>query len=108
MTPLFQRKPPEELRSRRLPIRLTAGEHEKIRLRASAREMTVTEFVRRAALSRKADVDYEAGIVLALKDVTLRIRELQSAVVNDGVLPQDEEWRPLVSQAVAIMSRINK
>ncbi len=108
MTPLFKNKPPEELKSVRLEIRLTASEDEKIRRTAGVRKLAVAEFIRRAALGRKTDVDYQTGIVRALGDVTRRLRELQAAVVTDGILPPEEEWLPVILEARAVMLRISK
>jgi uncharacterized protein (DUF1778 family) len=105
---LFQKKEPTELRSVRLPIRLTKAEDEKIRHAASIRQMAVSEFVRRAALGRKADVDYETEIVLALSGVTRSIRGLHAALVERGITPPESEWRPIMVEAMSAMLRISK
>ncbi len=108
MTPLFKNKSPEQVKSIRLEVRLTASENEKIRKAADVRNMAVSEFVRRAALGRRADVQYQTGIVLALIDVTRSMRALHAAVVARGILPPEEEWLPVILEARAAILRISK
>ena len=77
----FKKKVCTELRSIRYPILLTQEEAETIRHSASIRNMSVAEFMRRAALGRKADVDYDTKIVLQLSDVVRSIRAIHKQMV---------------------------
>ena len=108
MAKLFQKKDPAELRSIRVPIRLTKKEDEKIRHSASVRNMAVSEFVRRAALSRKADVAHEMEIVSELSAFTKSIQALHANLVERGIAPTESELRPLISKVIATMQRIDK
>ncbi|MEB0082315.1 hypothetical protein QN379_09835 [Glaciimonas sp. Gout2] len=108
MTKLFKKKDPSELRSVARRIRLTEEEDKKIRHSASIRQMDISEFIRRAALGRKANVDYETEIVLALSDVTRVIRGLHAALVERGITPPEDEWRPVILDARAAILRISK
>jgi uncharacterized protein (DUF1778 family) len=106
MTKLFQKKEPSELRSVRYPILLTEAEAETIRHSASIRNMSVAEFMRRAALGRKADVSYETKIVLQLSDVVRAIRAIHKGMLELQIAPPEEIWGPLIDEAIAAMRRI--
>ncbi len=108
MTKLFKKKSAQELKSVRYQIRLTTDDDEKIRHSASIRQMDVSEFIRRAALGRKANVDYETEIVLALIDITRAIRALHAAMVEQKFPPPEELLLPVILEARAAMLRISK
>jgi len=108
MTKLFKKKDPSALRSVDLRIRLTQKEGEKIRHSASVRKMDVSEFMRRAALGRKADVDHETEIVLALSDFTRAIRELYAAMVERGLKPPEQLLGGAILAARDAILRISK
>ena len=108
MTKLFQKKDASDLRSVKRLICLTEKEDEKIRHAASIRQMAISEFMRRAALGRKADVHYETEIVLALSDITRAIRGFHAALVERGITPPEEVLRPVILDARAAILRISK
>ena len=108
MTTLFKKKDDTDARSVRRELRLTRQEDQLIRDAAALRQLDVSEFIRRAALGRKADVRFEVDLILMLIEVVKSIRELHSAVVATGALPPEEQWQPVISQAVAAMLRIEK
>lgn len=105
---LFIPKPPEQNRCKRFEIRATEKEAKDIQFAAEIRQMTVSEFARRAALGRRADVRYDHEIVLVLRDVIDAIRLLYAALVERGITPPREAWRPLIDEACAAMKRISK
>ena len=108
MTKLFKKKSPSELRSIRRPILLTIEEDEKIRHSAKIRNMCVAEFMRRAALGRKADVAYDTQIVLQLSDVVRCIRAIHKQMVEMQIKPPEEVWSPIMEEALNAMLRIQK
>ena len=108
MAKLFQKKDEFNTRSVRRELRLTREEDQQIRDAAGLRQLDVSEFVRRAALGRKADVRIEVEIVLMLIEVVKDLRELHAAVVATGTLPPEQQWQPVIDQAVAAMLRIEK
>ena len=108
MTQLFKKKDPADLRSFRVPIRLTKKEDEKIRHSARARNLSVAEFIRRAAFARKTNTDHEDGIVAELKDVTAAIRLVHKNMVEHNIAPPEEIWPLIMDQAMATMVRITK
>lgn len=108
MTILFKKKSAQELKSVRYQIRLTTKDDEKIRHSAKIRQMDVSDFIRRAALGRKANVDYETEIVLALIDSTRAIRALHAAMVERGIPPPEDLLRPIIVGAGDAILRISK
>ena len=108
MTKLFKKKPPEQNKTVSFLLRLTPAEDSKIRHAASIRNLSTSDFIRRASLGRRADVRYETEIVLALCDVVREIRKLYAAMVEQGIQPPEDDWRPLITEAVAAMHRISK
>ncbi len=104
----FQKKPDAQKRTVQTLVRWTEDEVQKVRHSASIRQMDVAEFIRRAALGRKADVDFETEIVLALSDITRAVREMHAAMVERGITPPEAELLPLILEARAAMLRISK
>ena len=107
MAKLFQKKESTDLRSIRYPILLTQKEAEEIRHSANIRNLSVAEFIRRAALGRKADVRYETEIVLQLSDAVRAIRAIHKAMVDMQIKPPEEIWGPIMDAAEAAMLRID-
>lgn len=108
MTKLFKPKAEADSKSVRYQIRLGAKDDQTIRRSASIRQMTVSEFIRRAALGRRADVDYETEIVLALSNITNAIRVFHAAMIEQGIEPPEELLRPVILEARAAILRIGK
>jgi hypothetical protein len=108
MTKLFKKKETSDLRTVRYPILLTEAEAAEIRHSAKIRQLSVADFMRRAALGRKADVDYETEIVLALIDSTRAIRALHKAMVERGFPPPEDLLLPIIVGAGDAISRISK
>lgn len=108
MVKLFQQKDETSTRSVRRELRLTKEEDRQIRDAAALRQIDVSDLIRRAALGRKADVRVEVEIILMLIEVVKEIRELHTAVLATGALPPEQQWQPVIDQAVAAMLRIEK
>ena len=64
MTALFKKKFEENLRSITRKVRMTKLEDMQIEAAAKIRQMDVSEFMRRTALGRRADVNYETETLL--------------------------------------------
>ena len=108
MSKLFKKKDVEEKRSKRRELRLTEKEDEQICHAASIRQMDVSDFIRRAALGRKADVSYETEIVLKLSDVVRAIRAIHKSMLEHNIVPPEKIWGPVMDAAEAAMLRISK
>lgn len=108
MVKLFKKKEDAEKGLKRREFRLTEEEDRQICDAAALRQLNVSEFIRRAALGRKADVRVEVEIILMLIEVVKEIRELHTAVLATGALPPEPQWQPVIDQAVAAMLRIEK
>lgn len=105
---LFTPKPGAERRTVSKLIKWTVDEMRAVEHSASIRQLNVAEFIRRAALGRRADVRYDTEIVLALRDTTRSIRELRAALLDKGFVPPDTAIQGLIDEAIAAMVRIDK
>lgn len=107
MARLFTPVPAELRRSVSMMIRLTPSEAQKIRHAADVRCLDVSEFVRRAALGRKAEVQMESKIILALHHVIQDIRAMHQTFRERGVPPPDELLLPVMRAAGAAILSIS-
>ena len=89
-------------------VRMNKKDLDTIKYSASIRNLSVSEFMRRAALGRKADVSYETKIVLQLSEVVRAIRAIHKAMVEHKIVPPEHIWGPLMDSAEAAMLRISK
>lgn len=87
MTKAFKKIDAAKKRTINYMVRLSGEEAETIRTSALVRKLSVAEFMRRASLARKADVNYETEIVRAMgesitvmKDMSTIMRELKIAI----------------------------
>jgi len=104
----FKKKPEAEKRKIRYEILLSQKEAEEIRTYARIRNLSVADFMRRAALGRRADVRYETETVLCLREIVQSIRQLHATfAAKDIPLPKDQ-LGTLIDQALAAMLRISK
>lgn len=111
MSVLFKKKNLEDMRNCRLPILFTKSELEQVSNSAEIRNLDKSEFVRRAALGRKADVKFDQKIVLTLHQLVQEIRKLYQVCENNNAgLPPDtrEPLRQLIIDAGNAMQRISK
>lgn len=105
---IFKAKDANERRSLRKVFRVTEDESKQIKKAADDRQMDEGEFMRRAALGRRADVDHETEIVLALSEVTRAVRAIHADLIARGIAPPEEALLPLILDARAAMLRISK
>lgn len=108
MAKLFERKDPEELHSERVRVKFTKAEKAQVEHLANIRKLPVADYMRRAALGRRADVDYQTDIVLALSEVVRALRALRGAIVAQGLHPPDDQLGAVIDEAKAAMLRIDK
>jgi hypothetical protein len=108
MSAHFKKKPLEQRRTIRYEIMLSMAEAEDIRTSAKIRNLSVADFLRRAALGRRADVRFETETVLALREVVQAIRQLHATfAAKDAALPKDGLGQ-VIDAALAAMLRIEK
>jgi uncharacterized protein (DUF1778 family) len=105
---LFKAVPDEDRKDVSMLVRMTKSDADQIRHSAKIRQLSVADFIRRAALGRKADVDYETEIVLVLIDITRAIRALHKAMVERGFPPPEDLLLPIIVGAGDAISRISK
>lgn len=107
MTKLFKPVPENLRRSTKAIIRLTKTEMEQIRYAAHIRCLSVSEFVRRAALGRKADVRIEQHIIVGLSQTVQELRALRKTMVEQNLIPPDEEILRVIEMAADALRRMS-
>jgi uncharacterized protein (DUF1778 family) len=104
----FQPKSDAERRVRRLVIRLTNDEHETIAESAAIRALDVSGFVRRAALGKKADVQYEYKLIYEMRELGEVLHDIHKSILDTGNAPPEEIMREALFSIVGAMNRISK
>lgn len=104
---LFKQKETSERRTIRKVFRVTEEEGKKIRRHAEIRQLDESEFMRRAALGRRADVDMETEIVLVLSDITRAVRAMHATYMEHGAIPPESEMLGLILDARAAIQRVS-
>lgn len=105
---LFTKKETSERRTIRKVFRVTEEEDKKIRRHAEIRQLDESEFIRRSALGRRADVDMETELVLVLGDITRAVRAMHASYTEHGAKPPEPEMLGLILEARAAIQRISK
>lgn len=90
---LFEKADPAIQKDASVLVRMSQVDRDEIRHLANIRQMSVSDFMRRAALGRKADVDYETETILILSEVTKLMRLLHAELVDQGVAPLEDDMR---------------
>ena len=99
MSKLFKKMPIEARKIFRCEIRLTATDATTISASAEARNLSMSDFMRRAALGRRADVHFETEIVVSLREVVQSIQALHAAFVRQGAPPPEAKIAELLDLA---------
>lgn len=102
----FKKRTDVEKRSARIPILFTKTEEEAVRQSAENRGLSVSDFIRRTALGRKADARYEPLVILELREVALAIHALHKEYLQHGFIPPEEVLEPVILEAVAAIKRV--
>lgn len=88
-------------------VRLSKNDANTIRESANIRKLSTADFIRRAALGRKADTRYEGMIVLQLSEVIKNFKELHAVITQTGVSPPEEDFLRLyrkIEDAMELMT----
>lgn len=93
---LFRKKNDTELRSELIRARCTPSEAAELREKARIRNLTLSEYLIRAGLGRRADVDMETEIVLATIANTEEIRSLHEDYIANGLNAPTEELNAMI------------
>lgn len=105
---LFKTKPAETKRTRRYPTLWTNAEFEIVETQAKIRNLDVSEFIRRAALGRRADVRFETQTVTVLHHLVQEIKGWRKDMAEGGHPTPDSAVITLIRAACEAMLRISK
>ncbi|KAA1012619.1 hypothetical protein FVF58_12125 [Paraburkholderia panacisoli] len=87
-------------------FRLTLVDAAGIEVRASVAGLTFSEYVRRCALGRRIDVQYNADVILVLTRIADRVDALRNGIQeNPGSTLNDEVFRAFVNECIETMQR---
>ena len=106
MSKLFKKMPIEARKISRFEIRLTATDAATISASAEARNLSMSDFMRRAALGRRADVHFETEIVISLREVAQSIQALHATFVKQGIPPPEAKIAELLDTAHGAMLQL--
>lgn len=98
MTKLFREVKDEKKRKTLLKAYGTEDEKKEIARQAAIRGLSVSDYLVRCALHRRADVRIETELILAVRDVVTEIRTLHAAYLTQGLSPPEAILRPILSQ----------
>lgn len=108
MSKLFKKLPDSVRKSVRIEVRMSEIDAQSIRHSASLRSLAVAEFMLRAALSRRAEVQYDNEIVLEIRSVVQVIRQLHADLITRNIHPPIDLLGLLVDAGLEAMQRIDK
>ena len=106
-TRLFKPVAPTVKKGDRFEIRANAADAAAIRELAASRHLSVSDFLRRAALGRRAAVDIQTDLVLAMIDSTRAVREYHAALIAHGFVPPENVLIIPIMAAAEAMARID-
>jgi hypothetical protein len=108
MEKLFASKAAGEAKRGDLHVRLSVADYERIVNDADARQLSLSDHVRRTMLGKKSDLRYESEIVLALNRLVASVRELTRRQVERGLVPTTDELAPIISGSIAALLLIKE
>ena len=108
MTKLFRNKPAADRKSVQYEIRMTTSEAESVQNAAKIRCLSVAEYMLKASLGRRADVRFDAEIVLVIREIVQVIRQLHSQFVMQRIVPPSDLLELLLDESILAMQRISK
>ena len=106
---LFKSLPDGERMETAILVRMLKSDAETIRRAAKDRQLSVSEYMRRTALGRRADVNYEVDLVLALLQLSRTINtigERHKEMIAQGITPPVDDWRPVKNEIRQAVVRI--
>lgn len=87
-------------------FRVTPVDSARIEGRASKSGLTFSEYVRRCALGRRIDVQYDADVILELTRIADSVDALRELIQeNPGSTLKDEVFRAFVNECIETMQR---
>lgn len=107
MTKAFRKVEATKKRTINYMIRLTEEEAETIRTSALVRKLSVAEFMRRAALGRKADVNYETEIIRMLNDSATIMIDMTTIMRESKIAIPVTEMRELMAYMTEAVKKID-
>lgn len=92
--------PAQDRRTPFIKMRVNQAERLEIEEQARIRNLNVSEYLRRVALHRRADVRIETEMILELQKAVVAIRSLHSGYLQQGLAPPENILGPVITNAI--------
>lgn len=108
MAKLFRKKAEGLKRVKLIQIRVTEQEHAEMSAQAGMRALDISEYLRRVALHRRAEVKIEQEMILEVSSAVRALREIHAGYLAVGQIPPVSVLQPLLDRCeTAILSLSN-
>jgi hypothetical protein len=95
-----------KVRTARFELRLLPEEAIDIEGRAAKAGISVSEFIRRCALAKRIDFQYDEDAILALRNIAINVGELRNAVATLDVRFDDEAFKKIAAACVKTIRQV--
>jgi hypothetical protein len=99
---------PNIKRTSQILLRVNREESVAIKKLAGACKLSQSEYLRRAALGRRAEVDRDTDLVLALSAITAEVRKLHAALLTKDIRPPAEIMALVLDEALVAIRAITE
>jgi uncharacterized protein (DUF1778 family) len=108
MKKMIKKVPLEEMKSKRLELRLTEANHILIKKMADVRNLSVSDFMLRAALGRKADISFQTGLINELRQCKDELRNLRKFLFESGQESPDDAIEEIIDNLNKVALKISR
>lgn len=105
---LCKRLPEAERRTPIIKFRATAAEKADIEAQAAARNLTVSAYLLRMALHRRADIKMETEMILAVRESVSAIKALHAEYLAQGLVPPEPILALVIDSAVRAILNLER
>lgn len=100
MSKLCKPVPAQDRRTPFIKMRVSLAERLEIEEQARLRNLNVSEYLRRVALHRRADVQIETEMILELQKTVAAIRALHAGYLQQGLAPPENILGSVITNAI--------
>ena len=108
MSKLFKTAGEAERKASMITIRAMGAQKDEIYAQAAARNLTVTEYILRMTLHRRADIRIETSMILALREAVDAIKRLHADYVATGHPPPEHLLGPVIQDAIVAILNLSR
>jgi uncharacterized protein (DUF1778 family) len=98
MTKLFREVAEEKKRKKLLKAYGTEVEKKAIEEQAAIRDLSVSDYLVRSALHRRADVKMETDLILAVREMVNQLKAVHAGYLAKGLQPPETVLQPVLNR----------